>query len=431
MTFQQAIDYLYSRLPVFQNQGARAYKPGLSTTRDFCTHLGNPQSKFKSLHIGGTNGKGSTSHMLASVLQKSGYTVGLYTSPHLKNFTERIRVNGLSVEEEFVTEFVQKHQGYIETIQPSFFEVTVALAFDYFAYRQVDFAVIEVGMGGRLDSTNVIFPVLSIITNISFDHTQYLGNTLPRIAREKAGIIKEEVPIVISEQADLNVLELFKEVAQNLHAELYFAFEIIETIDSGTQYGLLNIEAKWIQNNQIEIYKLDLTGSYQLLNYKGVLVALDLLQKQGYAISNESISNGLSTVSNTTGLKGRWQTLQTDPLVICDTAHNVAGLSFTIKQFLSIPHSVPRFVLGFVADKDLDSILPLFPKTGIYYFCQPNNQRALSVHLLRDKALEEELIGECFDTVNDALKMALKEAINTDIIYVGGSTFVVADLDQL
>ena len=431
MTFPEALDYLYRRLPMFQNQGNRAYKPGLSGIKDFCEHLGNPQEQFKSIHVGGTNGKGSTSHMLASVLHAAGYRVGLYTSPHLKSFTERIRINGVEVEQGFVAEFVTRNRDYIEQYKPSFFEVTVGMAFEYFASQKVDIAIVEVGMGGRLDSTNIISPEVSIITNIGWDHTQYLGNTLPLIAGEKAGIIKPGVAVVISELPNAEVLEVFKTASRKTNSEIIIAakkYTLAEQTASESGQVIKLIDNR---DSSLLTYQLDLAGDYQLDNLKGVLCALEILGRRGYSIDSQSIKIGLSSVTSSTGLKGRWQILQENPLVVCDTAHNLNGLERTVKQFRNIPAHHHHFVLGFVADKDVHSILSLFPAEAFYYFCQPSVQRALAVEELILIAKQMGLKGETFKNVNEALAKAIDVAPSHDAIYVGGSTFVVADLKQI
>lgn len=432
MNYQETIDYLYSRLPVFQNIGARAYKPGLHTTIELCKLLGDPQNKYPSIHVGGTNGKGSTSHMLAAVLSKAGYKVGLYTSPHLKSFTERIKVNGVEANEDYIVKFVDDNLSNIDRYRPSFFELTVAMAFSYFADQQVDVAVIEVGMGGRQDSTNVIKPVLSIITNVSFDHVQYLGDTLPKIAYEKAGIIKPGVPAVISEYHQ-ETAPVFERVAQEIGAPISFSSEElnIEKVGLGDGYLVINASYKHGSGPSFKDLRLDLTGSYQLLNIGGVLKGLEVLTSQGYHISNEAIKEGLAQVTALTGLKGRWQKLQGNPLVYCDTAHNVAGLSQTLTQFNSLEGNRRKFVIGFVGDKDISSILLLFPKDADYYFTQPSNARALPVEILQSKAAEVGLYGNSYTDVNAALTVAIHESNSNDLIYVGGSTFVVADLNQL
>ncbi|MCF0055480.1 folylpolyglutamate synthase/dihydrofolate synthase family protein [Dyadobacter sp. CY356] len=433
MNYQETIDYLYSRLPVFQNIGARAFKPGLHTTLQLCNHLGNPQEKFKTVHVGGTNGKGSTSHMLASVLQEAGYKVGLYTSPHLKSFTERIRVNGVSIDGDFIVKFTAVNKSYIESLSPSFFEVTVAMAFAYFASSQVDIAVIEVGMGGRLDSTNVITPVLSVITNVSYDHVQFLGDTLGKIAFEKAGIIKNEVPVVISEKQEVEISDVFNQTASEKNAEIAYGSELFEIGKAEHSNGalVLNIISKTSGHPAYPDLNLDLAGDYQLKNICGVIAAIEKLQNTGFKIEMEAIYRGLSRVQHNTGLKGRWQKLNDSPLVYCDTAHNYAGVSDTMRQFNSLVTKQKRFVIGFVSDKDITSILNLFPRDGIYYFCQPSNLRALNASELQQEALKSGLLGNVYPDVNKALEAAILESDRKDAIYVGGSTFVVADLDQL
>lgn len=431
MNYEDSLAYLYSRLPIFQNQGARAYKPGLSTTLAFCSRLGNPQESYKTIHVGGTNGKGSTSHMLASVLQHAGYRVGLYTSPHLKSFTERIRINGQPVREGFVADFVTEQQAYIEEIEPSFFEVTVAMAFAYFAAEAVDMAVIEVGMGGRLDSTNVITPVLSLITNISFDHTQYLGDTLPKIAREKAGIMKPGVPLVLSERISDEVYKVFTDRAVVLETVVTVGEEKILVLSHSIELGKLTVEVENLEEHKFHTYTLDLLGDYQLSNVKGVLTALRILQQSGFNLPQAAIEQGLATVCATTGLKGRWHKIGSEPLVICDTAHNRAGLALTVAQFRQICARQHRFVLGFVIDKALDDILPLFSAEDVYYFCQPTNSRALPVADLVQAAKKMGIGGESYEDVNQALQKAIDDSMPGDAIYVGGSTFVVADLDLI
>ncbi|MBE9462873.1 bifunctional folylpolyglutamate synthase/dihydrofolate synthase [Dyadobacter subterraneus] len=433
MDYQETIDYLYSRLPVFQNIGARAFKPGLHTTLQLCNHLGNPQEKFKTIHVGGTNGKGSTSHMLASIMQDAGYKVGLYTSPHLKSFTERIRVNGISIDEDFIVKFTSVNKSYIESLSPSFFEVTVAMAFSYFEKCEVDVAVIEVGMGGRLDSTNIITPVLSVITNVSYDHVQFLGDTLGKIAFEKAGIIKNGIPVIVSEKQEIEISEVFDQAALERNSEIAYGADVFTVSNSSHKNGALSLDIVSKASGQL-IYpdlNLDLAGDYQLKNICGVLTAIEKLQETGFEISREAVYSGLSHVQSNTGLKGRWQKLNDKPLVYCDTAHNYAGVSETMRQFNSLVSKQKRFVIGFVSDKDISSILNLFPKDGIYYFCQPSNLRALDALELQQKALESDLKGNVYPDVNKALEAAILDSDQEDAIYVGGSTFVVADLDQL
>lgn len=433
MDYQETIAFLYNRLPVFHQIGARAFKPGLDTTIAMCESLGNPQTKFPCIHIGGTNGKGSTSHMIASVLQEAGYKVGLYTSPHLKSFTERIKVNGQEIDQAYVVRFVDENLSNIDRFEPSFFELTVSMCFAYFAHSEVDIAVIEVGMGGRMDSTNVIHPILSLITNVSYDHTQFLGDTLVKIATEKAGIIKEAVPVVISEYQDDEIASVFNARAASLKCEIrYGALEYqVSKYDFRSGELVLDVTESSTGRLAWESLRLDLSGKYQLKNVCGVLTALDMLNKIGYNVTESALRRGIGSVSLNTGLKGRWQRLSDAPVVYCDTAHNYAGLSETITQFESLPSSQMRFVLGFVQDKDVSAILHLFPTEAVFYFCQPSNLRALPASELAHTALEMGLVGKVFTDVNEALKSAFYDASDTDTIYVGGSTFVVADLDQL
>ncbi len=433
MTYQETIGYLYDRLPVFQNIGARAFKPGLHTTRELCKALGDPQDKYPTIHVAGTNGKGSTSHMLAAILQESGYRVGLYTSPHLKDFRERIRVNGVCVSEEFIIGFVDDQKSNIDRLSPSFFEVTVAMAFSYFEKANVDVAVIEVGMGGRLDSTNVITPELSVITNISFDHMQFLGDTLGKIAGEKAGIIKNSVPVVVSEYQNAEIGDVITAAAESANAPLAFASNAFEVKFDKLWEGkmLVDVIEKASGSTVSKGLAADLTGSYQLKNIAGVWVAKDVLVAKGWKITDDSVRRALQSVSAITGLKGRWQQLRQNPDVYCDTAHNTAGLIITLAQFDTVCKGRKRFVVGFVGDKDISTMLSLFPKDADYYFCAPSNMRALKSEELQSRALEHGLVGKIFGNVNEALEVAIKDSAPTDAIYVGGSTFVVADIESL
>ncbi len=432
MEYQEAIDFLFSRLPVFQYIGAKAFKPGLATTLELCEMNGSPQNSFKSIHVGGTNGKGSTSHMLAAILQQAGYKVGLYTSPHLKSFKERIKVNGAEIRENFVSKFITDNLANIDRLSPSFFELTVCMAFKYFEEENIDIAIIEVGMGGRLDSTNVINPILSVITNVSFDHVAFLGDTLPKIAFEKAGIIKVNTPIVISEFC-LETSKIFNEIAKEKNSSIYYASELVTIEELSVQEGLQAIEVKYhgLDDFNLDQLLLDLHGKYQFQNIKGIVVSIMILRNLGLVISDKNIALALSNVCNITGFKGRWQKLHDEPAIFCDTAHNYAGLTATIKQFLSLPASKYRFVLGFVSDKDVSEILKLFPSDGIYYFCQPTNNRALDVNLLKTFGDDLELENQVFFNVNDALAKAMEDSDASDKIYVGGSTFVVADIKDL
>lgn len=424
VSYAEVLEYLYANLPMFHRIGAAALKPDLTNTLALCAALGNPQERFKTIHVAGTNGKGSTSHTLAAVLQTAGYKTGLFTSPHLKSFTERIRVSGQPVEEAFVVDFVNRIRTAADTIEPSFFEVTVAMAFDYFAQRQVDVAVIEVGLGGRLDSTNIITPVLSVITNIGWDHQDILGDTLPKIAAEKAGIIKPAVPVVIS-QHQPQTDEVFMAKAQRESAPLIFAPD---------RYSVRVTDA----STSLDIYRdgvclfdgitLDLQGIYQQKNILGALAAVEELQRQGWAITQEHIRGGVGQVMSLTGLKGRWQTLGQHPLIVCDTGHNADGIAEVVRQIRLQQYNRLWIVFGAVKDKDIRSVLQLLPKDANYYFCQASVPRALDAAALATQARAEGLHGEVVRDVNEALAQAKANAGPDDMIFVGGSTFVVADL---
>ncbi len=423
-TYKETIEYLYSRLPMFTRIGPAAYKSGLGNINDLCEHLKHPELKYKTIHIAGTNGKGSTSHMMAAILQLAGYKIGLYTSPHLKDFRERIRINGVPVEEEDVVNFVEKHRFFFENKEVSFFEVTTAMAFELFAQNQVDVAVVETGLGGRLDSTNVIQPDLCIITNISWDHADLLGDSLQKIAFEKAGIIKPTTPVIISERQK-EVEEIFIQKAKSEDATIFFATDDYE----GNTYNRNQEFATFSFNhhpNEV-VLKSDLTGSYQLRNIAGVLKACDVLNEYGYIIQEETINNALTQVRKLTGLRGRWDVLQTNPLTIADIAHNEGGLKETIDQLTKSEKKI-HFVIGFVKDKDLQKILRLFPKEANYYFCKPDLPRGLDVNELVKMATDHQLHGKVYDSVNAAWQAAKSSADAVDIIYIGGSTFVVAEI---
>ena len=401
MTYKEILDWMFVQLPMYQNDGSTAFKKDLTNILALSKELGFPEQKFKSIHVAGTNGKGSTSHILASILQEAGYKVGLYTSPHLKNFTERIRINGVEISEEKVTEFINGNKDFLEQQKMSFFEMTVGLAFDYFASEKVDIAIVEVGLGGRLDSTNSITPEVAVITNIGLDHTQFLGETLPEIAFEKAGIIKKNIPVVIGEE-QATVKSVFIAKAAKESAPIYFASDASET------------------------YISDLVGDYQIQNSKTAVAAIKILK--GYQVSKENIKNGLLNVVKNTNLKGRWQVLQEHPKVICDTAHNKEGLAIVLNQLKKQPFKKLHIVLGVVADKKLETILPLFPGSADYYFCKPAISRGLSEAVLEANAKKFDLVGKKYSSVKLALKTALLNANQEDIIYVGGSTFVVAEI---
>lgn len=425
--YQQTLDYLYSALPMFQRVGAVAFKKDLGNTIALCDFLGNPQNKFKSIHVGGTNGKGSSAHMLASVLQEAGYRTGLYTSPHLKDFTERIRINGIPADHDFVIDFVERIKPQIELLKPSFFEITVAMAFDYFAKQQIDVAVIEVGLGGRLDSTNIITPVLSLITNIGSDHKDLLGDSPQQIAFEKAGIIKAGVPVVISEKQE-EVLNVFVEKAEKENAPIYFASDEWQCIrsQSSTAFNL-------IKNGSIihEGIDLALSGNYQLKNIPGVLKSIELLNVSGFNISDSQLIKGLKNVIANTGIKGRWQVLANQPLTICDTGHNLDGIQEVLTQIKQQSYKQLHMVWGSVKDKDVSSILSILPKEASYYFCQAKIPRAMPAEELYRKAQAFGLDGIVVPDVNDALTAARANAETNDMIFIGGSTFVVAELNEL
>nr|WP_315160944.1 folylpolyglutamate synthase/dihydrofolate synthase family protein [uncultured Flavobacterium sp.] len=405
MNYQETTNWMFNQLPMYQTQGASAYKKDLTNTILLVNHLNNPQEKIKCIHVAGTNGKGSTSHMLASILQEAGYKVGLYTSPHLKDFRERIKINGVTVSENFVCDFINTHKVFFEENDMSFFEMSVGLAFDYFAKEKVDIAIIEVGLGGRLDATNIITPLVSVITNIGIDHTQFLGNTLEAIAGEKAGIIKHNIPVVIGEYTT-ETQPVFLAKAKANQAEIYFASDLIS-----------------------EEFPSDLMGDYQTHNKKTVLQTIAVLNSQKeFKIFQEDIKSGLLQVVKNTGLQGRWQQLGDSPKVICDTAHNKNGLEIVMYQIQKEKFDTLHIVLGVVNDKDLDEVLPLFPKNAIYYFCKPNIPRGLDTVILYQKATTFGLHGEVFNSVSEAYKKALQIASKSDFIYIGGSTFVVAEI---
>ncbi|MBL4662771.1 MAG: bifunctional folylpolyglutamate synthase/dihydrofolate synthase [Flavobacteriaceae bacterium] len=404
MTYSETLDWLFSQLPMYQRVGKAAYKADLSNTIKLTKYLGNPENTFKSIHVAGTNGKGSTSHILASILQEAGYRVGLYTSPHLKDFRERIKINGVMISETSVTGFVTAHKKYFEANQVSFFEMTVGMAFDVFRREKVDIAVIEVGLGGRLDSTNIITPEVCAITNIGLDHTQFLGSTIEQIAREKAGIMKEEIPVVIGERQE-ETTTVFETLATQMKAPIYFAEDVTH-----------------------DFYDSDLLGSYQQANQRTVLSVLQVLREKGWSISEKNIKIGLKKVVVNTGFLGRWQILQEAPKVICDTAHNKEGLVLTLAQLQREDYQNLHIVLGMVNDKDLNEILPLFPTNAKYYFCAPTIARALEVSILQEKAAIFNLKGDVYNSVKVAYQAALQIAFEKDCIYVGGSTFVVAEV---
>ncbi|WP_405573089.1 bifunctional folylpolyglutamate synthase/dihydrofolate synthase [Winogradskyella sp. Asnod2-B02-A] len=404
MNYQDTVNWMFQQLPMYQNKGNSAFKKDLTNTINLAKHLNYPECKFKSIHVGGTNGKGSTSHMLASILQESGYKVGLYTSPHLKDFRERIRINGKVITEQSVIDFIKRNKAFLERNQLSFFEMTVGMAFEYFANQEVDIAIIEVGLGGRLDSTNIITPLLSVITNISLDHTQFLGNTLEKIAGEKAGIIKNNIPIVIGE-THLETENVFINKAKETLSPIYFADQIIN-----------------------DVLESDLQGTYQINNIKTVVQSVKILNDVGFYISSKDLKTGLLNVVANTGLQGRWQVLGNQPKIVCDTAHNKEGLGYTMQQVKKEKHNKLHIVFGVVNDKDLEAIIPLLPKHARYYFCKPDVQRGLDAKLLQSYFKKNDLHGNYYNSVSEALTSAKSNANTSDFIYVGGSTFVVAEI---
>ena len=395
---------MFNKLPVYQNSGAFKYKVDLQNIYDLSNYLGNPHLKLKTIHVGGTNGKGSTSHILSSVLQESGYKVGLYTSPHLKDFRERIKINGVCIAKDNVVEFIESNKDYLETNKLSFFEMTVGMAFDYFNNQEVDIAIIEVGMGGRLDSTNIIIPEISVITNIGLDHTKFLGNTLFEIANEKAGIIKKGKTVIIGETQD-ELVDVFINTAEELNSTIIFA-----------------------DQNISESYPSDLKGSYQKKNIQTAICAIKELQKSDWSISEESIISGLLKVELNTGFIGRWTVLNKTPLTICDTAHNKEGLKIVISDILALNFSKIHFVIGFVNDKSLELIVDIFPKNANYYFCKPNIERGLDSDELKSIFESKSRYGTAYESVEEAYNSAKDNSSNNNLIYIGGSTFVVSEI---
>lgn len=435
MNYQQTLDYLFSQLPMFQRIGSAAYKADLNNTLAICKLLDNPEKQFKAIHVAGTNGKGSTSHMLASILQAAGYKVGLYTSPHLKDFRERIRVNGKMIYKKSVVDFVEQYKKDFEIIKPSFFEMTVGLAFDHFAKEKVDVAIIEVGLGGRLDSTNVISPLLSVITNISYDHTNLLGDTLEKIAEEKAGIIKPNTIAVIGETQP-EVASVFIKHGKEKRSGVFFSdmfFDLKNEKQSFKENEMVlsaDVVFKGMGNNE-NIFRIecDLPGLYQLKNIRTVLCAIFFLKTVvGFRITDKAILKGLSSVRERTGLKGRWQLLSQKPLVIADTGHNEAGIKEVLDQIKLIPHRQLHFVIGMVNDKDISKILGMLPNDAIYYFCKANIPRALSASELADLGNKFGLNGNAYACVQGAYIAAKQNAAMNDLVFIGGSTFTVAEV---
>ena len=426
MNYQETCDYLYSQMPMFERQGASGYKEGLSNTRAFDEHFGHPHQSFATIHVAGTNGKGSVSHTLASILQECGYVVGLYTSPHLVDFRERIRINGRPISEDYVVEFVEHERSFFEPLHPSFFEVTTALAFKYFSDKHVDIAVVEVGLGGRMDCTNIISPIVSVITNISFDHTQFLGETLDKIAGEKAGIIKKGTPVVIGENHSLT-RPVFEAKAKKMNAPIIFAEDEPEVISAQpTEDGGMHYET-----HHVGPLDGDLGGIYQQKNLNTVLHTLKVIENLGYLNfpGRECIElrNGVNKVCSNTGLMGRWQTIQQKPHVVCDTGHNGGGWEYLRRQLAMVKCEKMHIVFGMVNDKDIDSVLEMLPKQAIYYFTKAETKRALNEQSVRLLAVNHGISGNCYPSVDEAYRAAMEQAGENDFVFVGGSSYVVGD----
>lgn len=426
MTYEETLHYLFTSIPVFQHSGGTAYKPGLGTSKALDDYLGNPHKHYKIIHVGGTNGKGSTSHLMAAILQKAGFKVGLFTSPHLVDFRERIKVNGEMISEEYVISFVEKYRSVFEPLQPSFFELTSSMAFEYFRKQEVDYAIIEVGLGGRLDSTNIITPILSIITNISKDHTQFLGNTLEAIASEKAGIIKPNIPVVIGDVEEEGVMNVFLSKAQEMNAPLYASTQIKPIAES----SLNEDDYQWHYKTRFfgEITG-ELGGIVQAHNAATVLTAVSVLKQMNIPIPTEAVQEAFAHVVELTGLMGRWQTVHTTPRIVCDTGHNIGGWEHISKQLELVgrQYNHVRIIAGMVNDKDINGVLALMPKNAIYYFTQASVSRALSVEDFAAQAEKHGLRGKNYADVPSAVKAAMHEANDDDFILIGGSTFIVAD----
>lgn len=427
MQYKETLDWMFGKLPMYQRVGGAAYKADLQQTIDLLNLLDNPQNRFKAVHIAGTNGKGSVSHLLASVLQEAGYKTALYTSPHLKDFRERIRINGKMISEAAVMDFIAKYREKFDEMQLSFFEMTVGMAFDYFAKEKVDIAIVETGMGGRLDSTNLLQPLLSVITNIGYDHMQFLGNSFEEIAAEKGGIIKESVPVVIGE-SNFSTDTVFKQIAEERHAPITFADTLYDARKLNKSVSHLQYFDIWKDNIlYLEDLALPLLGLYQQKNIVTVLAALEILS-QSFEIEEQHIRDGFETVVHATGFMGRWQVLSRKPLMVADTGHNREGIIKILTQLQSIPYDRLHFVLGMVNDKNISDILSLLPQHAKYYFCKANIPRALPAEELAEKAAQFSLQGEVYDSVTAAWHAAKNDAKDEDVVFVGGSTFVVAEV---
>lgn len=429
MNYTETIEYLFTRLPMFSRVGSAALKPGLDNTIALCAALGNPHQQFKSVHVGGTNGKGSVSHMLAAILQTAGFKTGLYTSPHLYDFRERIRINGAMIPEAAVVDFVNRIQPQIDQLDPSFFEITVAMAFDFFANEKVDIAIIEVGLGGRLDSTNIITPELAVITNIGYDHMALLGNTLPEIAGEKAGIIKNEIPVVIGEHQDATDT-VFREKSEAANAALFFAADHFTVQNCQMLPDRLVVQLEEQDLEQVLELVLDLPGLYQLNNVQTALMAVEVLQQEGWQITDEQVTTALRNVKGLTGLMGRWDVLRTDPLLVVEVAHNVDGMQQMLRHLQEQKFQQLHLVVGMVKDKDISSVLQLLPREAQYYFTQANIPRALDAGALQEQASIIGLMGAVYPDVNTAIETALQTAKPGDLVLVCGSIFLAGEVDR-
>ncbi|MDR0384759.1 MAG: bifunctional folylpolyglutamate synthase/dihydrofolate synthase [Prevotellaceae bacterium] len=431
MNYKETLQYLYDALPVFHRTGKAAYKANLDNSILLDRYFGSPHRKYKTVHVAGTNGKGSVSHIIASVLHSAGYRTGLYTSPHLFDFRERIKVNGQDIPEQTVIDFVAENKSLIEHLRPSFFEIASSMAFRFFAEERVDVAVIETGLGGRLDSTNIITPELCVITNTGFDHTEFLGDSIDKIASEKAGIIKSGIPVVVGEKHEEST-EIFTLKAKASNSPLVFAEDCLATLSSENRRGkqiftFVSTNKNLFPDDKFTV-SLDLEGSYQNKNIVTALTALAMLKKQSFEISSEAEQSGLADAAANTGLRGRWQILRKNPAIICDTGHNAHGLKYTMKQLMEQDYDKLYFVLGLVGDKDLDSIIPLLPQNAYYFFTQASIPRAMNAETLARKCIAANLKGEVVTAVVEAVRKAVRKASADDLIFIGGSTYVVAEL---
>lgn len=422
MTYDETLYYLYNQMPEYQRVGQSAYKPGLDNSYKLDAILGEPHTKFKTIHVGGTNGKGSTSHIISAILMEAGYKVGLYTSPHLVDFRERIRVDGWMVSKDYVIEFVEQYRSQFEPVMPSFFELTMEMAFKYFEEEEVDVAIIEVGLGGRLDSTNIINSQLSVITNIGFDHVQFLGDNLESIAREKAGIIKSNVPIVIGEASDEVTRNVFLDKAGSMNAPIVFAEEVVDDFMAKREDGVLSFYF-----DEVDVVIPALNGFAQEKNARTVIASVRELIKLGYNISDNDVKKGFENVLNLTGLMGRWHQLSDNPKIVCDTGHNSHGVKYIVDQLRKEEYNKLHIIFGMVNDKDIESVLELMPKEAVYYFTRASIDRALSPEELHAKAQKYGLNGNIYDEISKAIESAQKNADENDFIFIGGSSFIVAD----